>query len=96
MNRNTILKLLGVLVIALMTVGAVATAQTTWYVDATNGLASNDGKAATQTGVDVGPKQSITQLLLLGASGPQDGDVINIAVGIYSDEPNITKAKPVF
>jgi hypothetical protein len=80
--------MLGLLVIALMTVGAVAVAQTTWYVDATNGLASNDGKAPTQTGVGVGPKQNITQLLPSLA----DGDIINIAVGTYTDEWNLNKA----
>lgn len=61
-----------------------AFAQTTYYVDATNGLPGNNGLAATQTAVGVGPVESLTTLFVKYPA-LADGSTINIAVGTYPE-----------
>jgi len=82
---NKTLFRIGLLVVLTMIVSALALAQTTWYVNSTNGDdLINNGKAATQTSPGVGPYKTIKQALTSAAAG----DIISVAAGTYNTGEN--------
>ncbi len=73
---------LGVLVVLTMLFSALAIAQTTWYVNSTNGddLIYN-GLSAVASGPSTGPFKTIAKAVSSAASG----DIISIAAGAYTE-----------
>src|ERR1051326_6131160 len=61
----------------------------TFYVDATNGVAGNDGLSGTNLGGSQGPVKTITQALALCVS--DRGDTIFVLPGSYTENVTISK-----
>jgi hypothetical protein len=79
--NNKLFKL-GALVVLTMLFSALAFAQTTWYVNSTNGDdLIYDGKSAVASGPSTGPFKTIAKAIAAAASG----DIISIAAGTYSE-----------
>ncbi|MGD0337475.1 MAG: T9SS type A sorting domain-containing protein [Bacteroidota bacterium] len=81
-------KLLTILFILIGLTGTLSS-QTTWYVDITSGLGANSGLSPINSPPGNGPKSTISEVIATGALN--DGDIINIAAGTYSDSPTISK-----
>ncbi len=87
-NRLTLLRSIALALFALVFTASTSLA-TTWYVNSTNGDDLNyNGLAATASGLNVGPFQTIAHAI----SSAVDGDTIMVATGTYG-EANVNVAK---
>ncbi len=80
---NTLLKIFGLMIL----LNILCFAQSTWYVDITNGSDFYTGEHPTNIPMGTGPKQSIQAALDICS----DDDIIVIAAGTYNECPMVTK-----
>ncbi len=89
-SRLTLLRTLAMSLLAVLLTASFSFAQTTWYVNSTNGDdALYNGLSAIASGGGVGPYLTIAKAI----SSASDGDTVKVAAGAYGEaNVNITKS----